>query len=335
MVYLAFLAPEYQWCEDLRSKYFIILFSLVLVAVSITGVDAATDQGLEWGVVTPLTYNMDMLIQVNASAVYDWLDPVNESIYLNITNAPSIPEVIDEWADVPGPIVYGHWANGSSLGLSWIFNQAIDVIVPVGNFSLLTALAEDLTEVGPNAAEPEVFIDNFFQWGCRYSIDLAPERWDVDITFYKRTGLMVNYSVEAWDDSTGEYLGNISVVCDREAPEVYTLIQTDVPDPFRYWMGVDENPGAYEIHLVRGSEYILLERGFWNSTWDMIAPPLEGLGWGTHTFRATFYDASGLSASNVAQRILGPPPLAVFLIASLGGGGIIALVLVIYVKTRR
>lgn len=298
---------------------------MLLFSVSATPTDAATAQGFEWGITEPYIYNMDMLIQVNETAVYDWLYPVNESIYLNITDTPTIPEAIDEWGDIISPTVYGHWANGSGLSLSWVFNQALDVIVPVGNFSLLSTLAEELTSVGPSAAEPDVFIDNFFLWGCRYSVDLAPERWDVEITFYKRRGLLVNYTVDVWDASAAEYLGNISVVCDRQPPVVHALIVCDVPDGFRYWTAIDDNPGAYEIHLVQGEELILLQQGFWNSTGEMIGPPLEGLGWGTHAFRATFYDASGLASSDIAQRTLGPSLVQVMLLGAIIATGIVAV----------
>ena len=297
---------------------------LMLIAIcQIPVTEAQANHGLAWGIEAPYSYEMDMLIQTNESSTQDWFNCFNETIQLNFTNTPSIPSTINEWDDVISPTVAISLLNGSTPAELSVFDEVLDVIVPIGNFTMLTTLAEDLDT-------PEVYLSDFYQWGCRYTVVPHPQRWDIDLTFYKRTGLLVDYSINAWNVTTGEHLGNISIVCDREPPQVerVTVVGGSIQIPG--WRTMDANPGAYEVFLVNSPlDRTLLNSGYCNESEWFIHPDLSGLGLGSHEIMIVVYDASGLWTSDTISYTKEPSPLLILLVSA-GGIGVVAVVIAAY-----
>ncbi|TFG31585.1 hypothetical protein EU528_05860 [Candidatus Thorarchaeota archaeon] len=121
----------------------------VLLAISlatmflVSPVAAATSQGLEWGIVVGDQWNFD--ISTTDNGVVD----MSEVIYFEVTGGIAvIPNILDNWLNIPKPTFDIEWANGTSLGWSaliFIFFAVItdSWVVPIGNYTLLGELYED------------------------------------------------------------------------------------------------------------------------------------------------------------------------------------------------
>ncbi|MHA1248312.1 MAG: hypothetical protein ACTSPE_13370 [Candidatus Thorarchaeota archaeon] len=170
----------------------------------VTPVAAATSQGLEWGVAYGDRFDFEMKSSDES---------VGEDIYLNITKMPTtaIPDPLDDWSNIPQPDIGFYWANGTSMGISvLIFIGLIAVgskiVVPVGNFSLLTELVSvKLTG--------EDIIDEANIWGVSWSVDVnSTHEQRVVGTYSKVDGFLAEYKLETVLSTTDEVVDSLSVI---------------------------------------------------------------------------------------------------------------------------
>lgn len=109
----------------------------------VSPVAAATSQGLEWGIAVDDQWNFDI------TSVVEGVTEMSEVIYFEATGGIStIPNILDNWNNIPKPTFDITWANGTSLGWSslifiFYFLVTDSWVVPIGNFTLLGELYED------------------------------------------------------------------------------------------------------------------------------------------------------------------------------------------------
>ena len=182
----------------------VILALSVITMFLVTPVAAATSQGLEWGVAYGDRFDFEMKSSD---------EPVGEDIYLNITKMPTtaIPDPLDDWSDIPQPDVGFYWANGTSMGISVLIFIGLvavgsKIVVPVGNFSLLTELvAVKLTG--------EDITDDANVWRISWDVDINSTHESRIVGAYSKVdGFLAEYKLETLLSATDEVVDSFSVI---------------------------------------------------------------------------------------------------------------------------
>jgi len=170
----------------------------------LTPVIADTSQGLEWGFGAGDRFDFTLISTENV-----W----NDSIYLNVSSVPGIPDPLNSWTDVPEPSGGAYWANGTSMGVSALIFLGLNSIggkigLPIGNWTLLESLIEvELTG--------EEIIDTTYTWGIEWSYDInATHQGQIKGTYLKSDGYLAEYSLESWDTTSNTLVESILVIRD-------------------------------------------------------------------------------------------------------------------------
>ena len=164
-----------------------------LLAISIatmflvSPVAAATSQGLEWGIAVSDQWNFDI------DSTTDGVAEMDEVIYFEITGGiTAIPNILDDWSNIPKPTFDISWANGTSLGWSaliFIFFAAITDawVVPIGNYTLLGELYTDSLYNG-------TLFDSGGYWGFNLD-DFFGQPIDIHVDYLKTDGFLAHWTV--------------------------------------------------------------------------------------------------------------------------------------------
>jgi len=165
----------------------------VLVALSfatmfiISPVAAATSQGLEWGIESGDQWNFDI------TSVDDGVTEMSEVMYFESTGGlTTIPNILDDWVNLPEPSFDVEWANGTSLGWSaliFIFYYVVvdKWAVPIGNYTLLGELYDDYVFYNGTIYESSSY------WGME--IDNFLGEADIHVDFLKADGFLAHWTV--------------------------------------------------------------------------------------------------------------------------------------------
>ena len=95
----------------MKSTLQLLLVALVIGAVLIAPVAAATSQGLEWGVANADRFSY----QVTA---HSETEDLSEGMYIDVEGAPDvIPNIVTTWAELPTVNIGAYWDNDTSIGL--------------------------------------------------------------------------------------------------------------------------------------------------------------------------------------------------------------------------
>jgi len=117
------------------------------------------------------------------------------------------------------------------------------------------------------------------------------------------------------------------------------------------WSATDQSPAAYRIL----KDDVELKKGFWNSSSESIVVDVDGLAVGSYDYEIEFYEASGMSASDVVTVTVNEAADTtttsdtgtdtgtgtgdffsenLMLIIGIGGGAVVIIVIVIIIKKR-
>jgi hypothetical protein len=275
----------------------VALFSALLLGLVLLAPVAAepTSQGLEWTVDAG---------DVHYFYVDYWEEAgeLHEDMYYNVTsNHASLPDPLIDWWDIPEvPFVF-YFANGTIandyallLAYSW------KVTVPIGNWTLMDQLVENVTEfslIGTYPANASSTTDTWLHWGFSYNatIDIDFEL-AANVTYLKSDGVLASLDLLVYE--SGNVSGWIEAHRDGNAPLV------ESPNDIAYevgetghsitWNATDTSPGGYMIL----KDDVDIQHGFWNSSSEEIVVDVNGLGVGSHNYTVVFYEASGLSTSD-------------------------------------
>ncbi len=154
----------------------------------ISPVAAATSQGLEWGIAVDDQWNFDI------TSVDEGVTGMSEVIYFEATSGIStIPNILDDWNNIPKPTFDVTWANGTDLGWSALIFILYMVVtdswvVPIGNYTLLGELYED--DVFYNGT----IYDSGGYWGMEIDSFLG-NPLDIHVDYLKDDGFLAHWTV--------------------------------------------------------------------------------------------------------------------------------------------
>jgi hypothetical protein len=341
--------------KEMRRKVIALISTLLLGLVLITPVAAQTSQGLDWTVDVGDQYHFN---------VYYWEGIlVHEDMYLNVTsNHAILPDPLTDWWNIPEPPIEVYYANGTDPGIiSLVFMFSWKIAVPIGNWTLMTELVEDVTTwpLADSVDSVNVVMDTWLHWGFTYNVTSDPRVIVCNSTCLKSDGVLAWEHLLAYDIATQAFAGELILLRDGVAPVV------ENPDDISYeqgetghsitWNATDQNPGGYMIF----KDDVDVKHGFWNSSSEMITANVDDLNVGSHNYTIVFYEASGKSTSDTVMVDVSAPPVTTtttttsstttpppdgfdlsqflsenMLLIGLGGGVVVLVILIVVLKKR-
>ena len=282
----------------MRSKI-IALTSVLLGLLLIAPVAAETSQGLNWTVEIGDQYRYNVLYWEEGTYFH-------EDMYINITvNHLALPDPLTDWWDIPDPPGEVYYANGTSPGmLAMVFVYTWKLVVPIGNWTLMTELVENVTYwdfLSDDVDNVSVIEDTWLHWGYSYNITVDPANIICNNTHLKSNGVLTREYLAAYNATDDTLLGEITILCDGVAPVV------EDPDDIAYeegetghdiiWNATDLSPGGYMVL----KDDVDVRHGFWNSSSELITVNVDGLSPGSYNYTIVFYEASGICTSDTVM----------------------------------
>ena len=177
----------------MKRPYRILLSLVLMMFIFFVHVEAATSQGLDWGLEVGSQYNYDYIIK----------DENNETlkeavIQFTVNTRPSIPDTLNTWDELPTIEAGVTWSNGTIVEefvLAW-FMHAIDAefALPIGNWTFLTELYEDTAHFDGTVSDTSDY------WGLDGTILVYGEA-TVHVDYLKTDGLMSHFVMNAYNGS--------------------------------------------------------------------------------------------------------------------------------------
>ncbi len=164
-------------------KKYIALVLILVLFLSVPFVSAATSDGLEWGINEGDQLNFIFSYEDYNVSIKD------ESVYIEVSELPTIPDHINELTELVPAFGYVYFANGTSVNETLLTVGGLVAAMPIGNWSYLTSL---VSEYDPPSGSVTV-IDNATCWG--YELD-APGA-STEFTVYKIDGSVGYYYMQA------------------------------------------------------------------------------------------------------------------------------------------
>ena len=286
---------------------------LIATVVPAVPVIAQTEQGLEWGFAYDDEFHF--MMHLNSTGFQ-----ITEEIYLICNETlPSIPDAISNWTDLPHTGIEAYYANGTQLGIEIIaFVAMYNVYLPIGNWSLLSSLVRrthDVENLTMAIIEPSF-------WGYRWEDDdwvltdggvtiYSNYTINVHVEYLKTDGFLANYTVDAYNTTTGADAGEI--VLERLGIEEYRETTDPIivthPNDIVYvegqvgnsitWYASDDYPATYEIYVlpVTNPQILIapfrIKSGLWNDSSEAITIAVDGLSVGVRDYTLIVHDLSG------------------------------------------
>ena len=200
-----------------------LLLAMSFVAMFLVSpVAAATSQGLEWGVAIDDTFAYQMTF--TEEGVQTFAEGVNVTV---LTAPPAIDDPLANWTDMGYPDLNMTFYNGTSLGLYGLLLLGFMSVggyfaVPIGNFSLLTALA--MAESFWN--ENVTLIDNALFWGVTWTGMDEDMEQTITGEYLKADGFVSRYILQA-TNTTSSIVSSVTLI--RNGLPVLTTTTTITP----------------------------------------------------------------------------------------------------------
>jgi len=325
-------------------KVISIIMVLLPVMIFATPITAQTSQGLQWNI---------SIGEQTFFHYYYWADHLhdeNEDVYFNVTGSiGDIPNPLDDWWNIPDVAVEVKYLNGTEFSpgypspIDYILFLTWKTAVPIGNWSLLTELVENVSEFDytytNHSTTPSVTVDNWYQWGFTYTWSDSFD-YVVHVSYLKTDGSLVSSRILGYETGTFTLIGEASIIRDGVLPIVNNPADITYSEGRNgneiVWNANDTSPAAYTI--LR--DYVEIKKGLWNSTSENIAISVDGLSQGSYEYQVTFIEASGKSSSDRVvvevtepQSITSPYLLIITGIGCIGVG--VILMIVYFIKKKK
>jgi hypothetical protein len=330
----------------------LLILLLLGAVIPVVPVIAQTDQGFEWGFAYYDEFHF--MMHLNGTGLQ-----IDEEIYL-ISNdtLPSIPDSIENWTDIPYTGIEAYYANGTQLGIEILaFVAMYNAYVPIGNWELLTDLAyyrHVVENVTPDSVYPSF-------WGYRWEdydwvltdggvTIYSNYTINVRVEYFRTDGFLANYTVDAYNTTTGADAGEI--VLERMGIEEYREttdpIITNHPSNIVYvegqvgnsitWYASDDHPAVYKVILTHPYYLIApftIKSGLWNDSSEAITVVVDGFPVGQHVISLIVYDLSGNHDSDkVWLTVLDESETYLFLIMISVVGGLLIVLAAVVIRLR-
>ncbi len=285
-------------------KLIVVFLAYTLLFCSLpSSVSATTTEGLEWGAETGdrFYYNFNYWVAQEGTPTY-----TDEEFYIDVnTTELVIPDPLDSWDSMPIVPHIEAWANGSEADLlRFITIYAWSVLVPIGNWSLLSSITEDRTILGlggPGGFEIQTTmeINDWFRWGFNYTFFNDEWDYEIHVAFTKANGALASFSLIAYTHATGELFGVITAVRDGVPPFSFH------PSDMTIESGDDGNQISWEVYDKSESSYMVyrndscISNGTWNGDSTFVNVTLNDLEIGNYEYRLELTDAGGNSTEDI------------------------------------
>jgi len=317
-----------------------------------TAAAVPTDQGLDWAVAQgDVFYYHAELYDLSESNPLGVMNAA-EDIYMNLTDPlPTIPDDMTSYMEIPMVMPESFFVNGtvdSFFGMV-LASATLGLVKPVGNWSLLGNLYEDMTPYNVT-----VDVDDWLHWGFTMNMTMdmmigtfpsfsADMR--VSPVFLKTDGVLSAFDYYIYNASSPSNNVVLSITAERDG--VVPVVTS--PDDISFengttghtlnWSATDISPAGYVIE-VDGVE---VARELWDGSSDNVTLILDDLGVGVHECEITFYEASGLYATDMVNVNITAPPtsttgtdfLSQYLPIILVAGGLVVVIIIIIVVRKR
>ncbi|MGY5856416.1 MAG: hypothetical protein RTS72_07425 [Candidatus Thorarchaeota archaeon] len=321
-----------------RVSMLVALMFLSILVCTIP-VSAQTDQGFEWGFAYEDEFHF--MMHLNGTGFH-----IDEEIYIILNDTiPTIPDTMTNWTDIPYTGIWAYYANGTQLGIEILtFIAVYNVHLPIGNWALLSTLAQTTHNVENFVLDPE---DPFF-WGYSWDDDdwvltdgsftiYSNFTLNVHVEYLKTDGFLTQYSVDAYNTTTGADAGEVTL--ERLDMEKYrdTISPTiDNPDDISYiegeegnsitWYPTDDYPSHYEILI----DEVVYKSGVWNHTVEAVVVSVDELSAGDYDYTCIVYDIRGnFARDDVMVTVQAEAGIPLVLISVVAGAGILVVLAVV------
>ncbi len=279
----------------MQRKLLAILLLTFTCCMNIPTSLAATSQNLEWGIEIGDRFDFLLVLEVSG------LSQLEEPFYLNVTDIDILEDPITSFWDIGNVSFGGYWTNDTSMStIISVFDYAPRVAVPVGNWNLLSQLAENITTILYTPNSVEVNIDDMYQWGFSYTLNMFGFDLEIDVIFSKKDGFLASLNLSAYDTSLESYTGGFSIYRDGVLPVINhptdITLEEGTNGQSIVWNGSDLNPGAYDIFVTNVTGTYLITQNLWNSSDEQFSLSLDGLRYGVHAFSIVLHEVSGLTS---------------------------------------
>ena len=199
--------------RDMKRPYRILLSLVLMMFIFFVHAEAATSQGLDWGLEVSSQYNYDYVIKDENN------ETVKEAVFqFTVNTRPSIPDTINTWDELPTIDADVIWSNGTTVeefALVW-FMHAIDAefVLPIGNWTFLTELYEDTAHFDGTVSDTSDY------WGLDGTILVYGEA-TVHVDYLKTDGLMAHFLMNY-------YNGSITVIRQGLAAGIFDIIVDNI-----------------------------------------------------------------------------------------------------------
>lgn len=198
----------------------ILLAMSFLAMVLVSPVAAATSQGLEWGVAEDDEFTFVMTFVDEGEQTFE--EGINITI---LEDPPAIADPLTNWSDIGYSNINATFTNGTELGLYGLLllgymSVSGVLFVPIGNYSLLTVLAQDSTWWNENCT----LIDNSLFWGVTMTGMDGEMEESITIEYLKSDGFTSRYILQA-TNTTSSVASSVSLIRDN-LPELTTTTNT-------------------------------------------------------------------------------------------------------------
>ena len=280
----------------MKRKLMIILLMICMSMALASNTNAVTSQNFEWAIEPGNRFDFIFAYEIS---IYGQ-DQDNESVFLNVTDIDTLDDSITDFWGIANVSWGGYWSNGTSMGLSMGFlYYAPKIAVPIGNWELLSQLAENITMIDDRPTEVEITVNDSYRWGMSYTLNISDSQLEVDAIYSKKDGFLVRLDILVYEEYYSSYTGGFWFYRDGVPPEINHPVDITFNEGetgYRIeWNGTDLNPSAYEIYMTDLTNTYIVTMGLWNSSSEIISYSLDGLVYGNYTFTIILHEASGLS----------------------------------------
>ena len=325
--------------------------------ISLPAVAAPTNQGLDWAVEQgDMFYYHAEIFDLTSSNPYGVMN-MAEDMFMNLTDPlPAIPDDMTSYTDIPMVWPEFYYINDT---LDSFFGPILSIgsngpVKPLGNWSLLGNLYEEVSNWAMSTVNLTVDVDDWLHWGFTMNAteDMTPLGYptftadlQISSTFLKTDGVLSTLSYAVYNASSPSHNTVFLITAERDG----VLPVVTSPDDVSFengttghtlnWSATDTSPAGYVIE-VDGVE---VARELWDGSSDNVTLILDDLGVGVHECEITFYEASGLYVTDsVTVNITAPPTsttgtdfLSQYLPVILIAGGLVVVIIIIIVLKRR
>ncbi len=204
-----------------RTLQIILALSLASMFL-ISPVAAATSQGLSWGIAVDdeFTYQFKFVDEGEVT--------LDEGVNVTVTTRPTIPDPITDWLELPEVYIDLVYTNGTALGLEAIVLLGILAFgglfaLPIGNFTLLSELAQDSIWWTEN----HTIVNDGSVWGSRLTGTDEEINSVAYMHYLKSDGFLARYVIEATNTTDG-VKSSVSLIRDGLGTDIIGWLQDNI-----------------------------------------------------------------------------------------------------------